>query len=90
MSRTVANTIWTALPALARSMPSDAKRASSSPLSVKAWWAHGYVANDGATHRFIYGDLAQMATSRPHVRAYRVERHGTNAVETALPATFRG
>jgi dipeptidase E len=50
----------------------------------------GYAADDGAALVFHGTDLAEVVTSRPAARAFRVERHDGQLTETALPARFLG
>jgi peptidase E len=51
----------------------------------------GYAADDGAALVFRGTDLAEVVTSRPEARAYRVERGPDGAaVETALPTRYLG
>jgi peptidase E len=51
----------------------------------------GYAADDGAALIFHGTDLAEVVTSRPDARGYRVERGSAGkAVETVLPARYLG
>ena len=50
----------------------------------------GYAADDGAALHFVGGELVRVVSSRPQAMAYRVERRGDTAVETALPTTYLG
>jgi peptidase E len=51
----------------------------------------GYAADDGAALIFHGTELAEVVTSRPDARGYRVERGSAgDAVETVLPARYLG
>ena len=50
----------------------------------------GYAADDGVGLHFIDGILHAAISSRPDACAYRVERNGNDAIETALPTTYLG
>ena len=51
----------------------------------------GYAADDGAGLVFHGTELAEVVTSRPAARGYRVERGAAGeAVETELPARYLG
>jgi len=50
----------------------------------------GYAADDGVGLHFIDGTLHKAISSRPDARAYRVERSGDRATETALPTIYLG
>jgi peptidase E len=51
----------------------------------------GYAADDGAALIFHDTELAEVVTSRPDARGYRVERGSAgDAVETVLPARYLG
>ncbi len=48
----------------------------------------GYAADDGAALHFVGTALDRVVMSRAGAHAYRVERHGGHAVETALEGTL--
>jgi dipeptidase E len=51
----------------------------------------GYAADDGVGLHFINGTLAKIVSSRPHAKAYRVERQDEGVQETVLePIYLRG
>lgn len=50
----------------------------------------GYAAEDSAALHFVGADLARVVSSRPHARAYRVQRVGTKVVETPLDVDYLG
>ena len=50
----------------------------------------GFAAEDGAALRFVGGELVEAVASRPEARAYRLERRGSEVVETNLPVRFLG
>ena len=50
----------------------------------------GLAVDDGAALHFVGTTLAQVISSRPAARAYRVERAGHEALETPLPADYLG
>jgi dipeptidase E len=49
-----------------------------------------YAADDGVSLHFAGTDLAAVVSAHPNARAYRVERRGDAATETALPTTYLG
>jgi hypothetical protein len=53
---------------------------------VKAGLPPGYGVDDGAALHFVDDALAEVVTSRPEARAYRVEPSG----ETSLPVHYLG
>ena len=48
----------------------------------------GVAADDGAAIHFIGGKIFRCVASRPGASAFRVQRHGAEAVETPLPTTL--
>jgi dipeptidase E len=48
----------------------------------------GVAADDGAAIHFVGRKILRCVSSRPHAKAYRVERRGRHAIETELPTTF--
>ncbi|GAB4373383.1 MAG: hypothetical protein Kow00121_16580 [Elainellaceae cyanobacterium] len=50
----------------------------------------GYAADDGVGLHFINGTLAKIVSSRPHAKAYRVERQDGVVQETVLEPTYLG
>ena len=50
----------------------------------------GYAAEDGAALHFVGTGLAEVVSSRPGARAYRVERGADGVVETPLTARYLG
>jgi peptidase E len=50
----------------------------------------GYAADDGVGLHYIGTDLAKVVSSRPHAKAYRVERRGKEVVETVLEPDYLG
>jgi peptidase E len=48
----------------------------------------GYGAEDGAALRFVGEELAEVISSRPEARAYRLERRGSLVVETRLATRY--
>jgi len=50
----------------------------------------GYAADDGVGLHFINGTLAKIVSSRPHAKAYRVERQDEGVLETVLEPTYLG
>jgi dipeptidase E len=43
-----------------------------------------WAADDGAALWFLDEELREVVTSRPHAKAYRVERGGTTTLETRV------
>ena len=58
--------------------------------ALRAGMPGGYAASDGAVLHFVGTELARVATSRPHARAYRVEPVDGVVVEAALDASPLG
>ena len=52
--------------------------------------ADGWAADDGAAVHFLGREVAEVVSSRPAARAYRVERRPDGASEEALPIRFLG
>lgn len=50
----------------------------------------GYGAEDGAALHFVGRDLGRAVASRRDAQAFRLERRGSTAVETALPVEYLG
>ena len=50
----------------------------------------GYAADDGVALHFVGDRVERVVSSRPHANAYRVERRGDDAVETALSPVVLG
>jgi peptidase E len=50
----------------------------------------GVAADDGVALHFLGGALSAAVSSRPAAGAYRIERAGTSARETALPVRYLG
>jgi dipeptidase E len=50
----------------------------------------GWAADDGAAVHFVGTDLAEVVSSRPDARAYRLERTADGATETALATRYLG
>ena len=50
----------------------------------------GYAADDGVALHFVGDRLERIVSSRPHAKAYRLERHGDQVIETALPPNYLG
>ncbi len=50
----------------------------------------GHAADDGAALHFRDGELVEVVASRPHARAYRVQRGPGGVTETPLPTRFLG
>ncbi len=50
----------------------------------------GFGADDGAALHFVGTELAEVVTSRPRARGYRVDGVDGNAVETELPHRYLG
>jgi dipeptidase E len=48
----------------------------------------GYAAEDGAALRFVGTELAEVVSSRPEARAYRLECRGTLVMETRLATRY--
>jgi peptidase E len=46
--------------------------------------ADGYAADDGVALHFVGDRLERVVSSRPHAKAYRLERQGDQVIETAL------
>ncbi len=57
---------------------------------IKDGMPNGYAADDGAALHFIGTELAEVVTSRPKAKAYRVEKDGESIVETELRCRFLG
>lgn len=51
---------------------------------------NGYAADDGVGLHFINRTLAKIVSSRPHAKAYRVERQNEGVQETVLEPTYLG
>ncbi len=51
---------------------------------------NGYAVDDGVGLHFINGMLAKIVSSRPHAKAYRVERQDEGVQETVLEPTYLG
>ena len=51
---------------------------------------NGYAADDGVALHYVGGHLAQVVSSRPHARAYRVTRSGKRAIERRVPTRYLG
>lgn len=52
--------------------------------------ADGLAADDGVALHFVGQSLARVVSSRPQARAYRVEKAGAEAVETAIVPDYLG
>jgi dipeptidase E len=50
----------------------------------------GYAAEDGSALRFVGDELVEVAASRPDARAYKLERRGSQILETSLPTRYLG
>lgn len=50
----------------------------------------GFAADDGAAMHFVGTTLQRVVASRPLARAYRVERHGQEVIETMLDTAYIG
>jgi dipeptidase E len=50
----------------------------------------GYAAEDGAALRFVGDELVEVVASRPEARAYKLERRGSQIMETRLATRFLG
>ena len=50
----------------------------------------GYAAEDGAALRFVGDELVEVVASRPVARAYRLERRGSQILETRLATRYLG
>jgi len=50
----------------------------------------GFAAEDGAALRFVGDELVETVTSRSGAGAYRLERRGSDVLETRLPTRFLG
>jgi dipeptidase E len=50
----------------------------------------GFAAEDGAALRFVGSELVEVVASRPEARAYKLERRGSQILETALPTRYLG
>jgi dipeptidase E len=50
----------------------------------------GWAADDGAAVHFVGTDLAEVVSSRPDARAYRLERTADGATETELATRYLG
>jgi dipeptidase E len=48
----------------------------------------GVAADDGAAIHFVGRRIFRCVCSRPHAKAYRVERRGATVIETPLPVVF--
>jgi peptidase E len=48
----------------------------------------GVAADDGAAIHFVGRRILRCVSSRPHAKAYRVQRRGANVIETPLPMIF--
>jgi peptidase E len=66
------------------------RRPTYQRLVAEGQIAAGYAADDGVGLHFVGADLAAVVSSRPNARAYRVERGGDAAEETALPTRYLG
>jgi dipeptidase E len=64
----------------------DPERRPAFARMVKAGLPPGYGVDDGAALHFVDDALAEVVTSRPEARAYRVEPSG----ETSLPGHYLG
>lgn len=53
-------------------------------------WTSAIAVDDGAAVVFRERELVEVVTSRPHAAAYRVEKPGSDVVETRLEARFLG
>ena len=50
----------------------------------------GYAAEDGAALRFVGDELVEVVASRPKARAYKLERRGSQILETRLATRYLG
>jgi hypothetical protein len=50
----------------------------------------GYAAEDGAALRFVGDELVEVVASRPEARAYKLERRGSQILETRLATRYLG
>jgi peptidase E len=50
----------------------------------------GYAAEDGAALRFVGSELVEVVASRPEARAYKLERRGSDVLETSLDTRYLG
>jgi dipeptidase E len=66
----------------------SAGRASSDSSALEL--ADGWGVDDGAALVFADGALTEIIASRPHARAYRVERQGSGASERQLDTRYLG
>jgi peptidase E len=50
----------------------------------------GFAAEDGAALRFVGDELVEAVASRPEARAYKLERRGSQVLETRLATRYLG
>jgi dipeptidase E len=50
----------------------------------------GYAAEDGAALRFVGDEVVEVVASRPEARAYKLERRGSQILETRLATRYLG
>ena len=50
----------------------------------------GFAAEDGAALRFVGDELVEVVASRPEARAYKLERRGSQVLETRLATRYLG
>jgi dipeptidase E len=50
----------------------------------------GFAAEDGAALRFVGDELVEVVASRPEARAYKLERRGSQILETRLATRYLG
>jgi peptidase E len=50
----------------------------------------GFAAEDGAALRFVGAELVEVVASRPEARAYKLERRGSQVLETRLATRYLG
>jgi dipeptidase E len=68
----------------------EERRPAFTRLVAAGELADGWAADDGAALVFAGAELEEVVTSRPHARAYRVERSGDGVIERPLPGRYLG
>ncbi|MEY4544469.1 MAG: hypothetical protein RL685_664 [Pseudomonadota bacterium] len=68
----------------------DPRRRPAYPRLISEGLRAGFAADVGAALHFVDGALAEVVTSRPSARAYRLEHHAGEVREHALPSRYLG
>lgn len=68
----------------------EARRPAYHRMIAEGLIGPGYAADDGVGLHYIGADLAKAVSSRPHAKAYRVERRGDVVEETVVEPVYLG